>query len=69
MNKGLLLSKPFEKAGDIACIRFHVDPQDESRVLFATPDEVLWLSPLSPAPRAVESRSPRLFLPRCLTLV
>lgn len=45
MGTGFLLSRPFEEPGGLVCVRFYVDFRDESRVLFATLDEVLWLSP------------------------
>lgn len=44
-GEGLLLCRPFEEAGGLVCVRFYVDFRGESRVLFATLDEVLWLSP------------------------
>lgn len=65
---GFLLCRPFEEAGGLVCVRFYVDFRDDSRVLFATLDEVLWLSPPVRAPIGADPWSPRLSLPCCLTL-
>lgn len=69
MGTGFLLSRPFEEPGGLVCVRFYVDFRDESRALFATLDEVLWLSPPVRAPAGAGPWSPRLSLRHCLTLL
>ena len=67
MDTGFLLSRPFEEDG-LVYVRFYVDFRSESRALFATLDDVLWLSPPVRMPTGVDSRSPRLSLPHFLIL-
>ncbi|KAK7714339.1 hypothetical protein SLS64_004439, partial [Diaporthe eres] len=54
MGTGFLLSRPFEEAGGLVCVRFYVDFRNESRALFTTLDEVLWLSPPVRAPTGAQ---------------
>lgn len=68
MDTGFLLSRPFEEAGGLVCVRFYVDFRSESRALFATLDEVLWLSLPVRAPTGAGPWSPRLSLRHFLTL-
>lgn len=44
VKTGSPLSRPFEEAGGLVCIRLCVDFRGESRALFAALDGVLWLS-------------------------
>lgn len=71
-GEGLLLCRPFEEeAGGLVCVRFYVDFRGgESRSLFATLDEVLWLSPpVGRAPVGADPRAPSsASVPCCLTL-
>lgn len=68
-GEGFLLCRPFEEAGGLVCVRFYVDFREESRVLFATLDEVLWLSMPVPAPVGAGLWSLPPYMHRCLTLV
>lgn len=67
-GEGVLLCRPFEEPGGLVCVRFYVDFRDESRVLFATLDEVLWLSMPVRAPVGAGPWSLLPCLLHCLTL-